>query len=445
MSLRKLLIAAGLLAVLAGGVWWSNKHQAAEEARPKKEDAATPKILTVTDDQVAGLALKRKDADAVVLKRTPANKWEMTEPKPYRVDGDVVAGVIGALNPLTSTQIVDEKPANLAPFGLDAPAFELAVTTKDGKTRKLLVGDDAPAGGDTYVKLDGDARVYTIASSTKGTLDKSAQDLRDKRLLSFDYEKLTRLELSAKTDRIEFGKNNQNEWRILAPRPLRADGWQVEEVIRKLRDAKMDATSAEDDGKQATAAFGSAKPIATAKVTDNTGTQTIEVRKGKDDYYARSSVVNGAYKVPNDLGQGLDKGLDDFRNKKLFDFGFVDPSKVEVTREGKTAAYAKTGEKWFSGTKELDPATVQGFIDKLRDLAAAKFSEATPGAPAMQVTVTAKDGKLVDKVVIAQQGGSYLGKREGEADIYEIDAKVAQELITAFTGVKEVSSAAAKK
>ena len=50
--------------------------------------------------------------------------------------------------------------------------------------------------------------------------------------------------------------------------------------------------------------------------------------QSNDTYYAKSSVVEGIYKISPDLGQALDKGLEDFRNKKLFDFG--DPNKVEL-------------------------------------------------------------------------------------------------------------------
>jgi len=74
-------------------------------------------------------------------------------------------------------------------------------------------------------------------------------------------------------------------------------------------------------------------------------------------------------KWPPDLADALDKNLDDFRNKKLFDFGFSDPNKVEL----KTVTYAKSGDKWLAGSKTMDNTSVQNLIDKLRDLSAAKF------------------------------------------------------------------------
>src|SRR5207237_10643850 len=122
----------------------------------------------------------------------------------------------------------------------------------------------------------------TIASYNKTSLDKTPNDLRDKRLLTFDSDKLTRVELTAKGQSVEFGKNNQNDWQILKPRPLRADGSQVEELIRKLKDAKMDTSVSDEDAKKAVSAFASGTKVAVANVSDSAGTQTLEVRKDKD-------------------------------------------------------------------------------------------------------------------------------------------------------------------
>jgi hypothetical protein len=113
--------------------------------------------------------------------------------------------------------------------------FEVLEELKDGKTEDLLVGDDTPTGGGSFVKLKNDPRVFSVFSGLKWGDDKSSKDLRDKLPLTFDSDKLTRLELQAKGQTVEFGKNNQNEWQILKPKPLRADGSQVEDLIRKLK------------------------------------------------------------------------------------------------------------------------------------------------------------------------------------------------------------------
>src|SRR5262249_53709603 len=149
---------------------------------------------------------------------------------------------------------------------------------------------------------------------------------------------------------------------------------QVEELTRKLKDAKMDLGTTVDDQTKTASAFAAATPIAAVKVTDASGTQELQIRKNKDDYYAKSSVVAGVYKVTSDLGQGLDKNVDDFRNKKLFDFGYDEPSKIEMHDGSKSYFLTKGGQDWWgSDGKKMDDFTVQSLVDKVRELSATKF------------------------------------------------------------------------
>jgi hypothetical protein len=118
---------------------------------------------------------------------------------------------------------------------------------KDGKTVKLMIGKNTPTGSAVYARVDGDPKLYTTSSSNKSIFDKTWKDLRDKRLMTFDSDKLSRVELNAKKGAIEFGRVNQNEWQILKPKPMRADGLQVEELVRKIKDASMDPSISDED------------------------------------------------------------------------------------------------------------------------------------------------------------------------------------------------------
>jgi hypothetical protein len=182
--------------------------------------------------------------------------------------------------------------------------------------------------------------------------------------------------------------------------------------------------------------------VATVSVSDSNGTQSMEVRKDKDkNYFAKSSGVEGVYKITSDVGDGLDKSLDDFRNKKLFDFGFSDPGKIEL----KGAVYNKTGDKWMSGAKTMDNSSVQNLIDKLRDLSATKFADKGAGDPVFEATVTSNSGKRVEKAVIRKQGADYFAQRENEPSIYEVDAKAVEDLQKAASDVKEAAPEPKKK
>jgi hypothetical protein len=433
MKPRGLLAALIVLVALGGALYWSNRKQKADAAKPATDTAST-KILSIPEDQIKEVSIKKTGAETTVLRKGDDGKWQIAEPKPQRADQDAVKSVASALATLNADKVVEDKATDLSPYGLSAPTLDVTVTKKDGKSQDFQVGDDEPTGGGAYAKLAGDPHVYAIASFVKTNIDKTPNDLRDKRLLTFDQDKLTRVDVQpAKGEAIEFGKNNQNDWQILKPKPMRADGSQVEELIRKLKDAKMDATISDEDAKKAAAGFASGTKIAGVTVADSSGTETLEVRKDKDkNYYAKSSAVDGIYKVASDLGDGLDKKVDDFRNKKLFDFGWTDPNKIEIGK----STFEKSGDKWMNGAKQLDSPSVQSVVDKLRDLAATKFVDAGGGTPVLDVTVSSNSGKRVEKVSITKLSDAYFAKRENEPSIYQLDGKAVEDLQKAANEVK---------
>ena len=429
-----LLIAAALLAVLTGVLYWSNHHKT-EDAKTSATPAAT-KLLSFKDTDVTKIEIDKKGTEQVELAKGSDGKWAITAPQSLAGDQDAITGVISVLSGLTSEQVVEDHAIDLKQYGLADPSVKIDLTMKDGKSQKILLGDDTPTGNAVYAAVAGDPRVFTLASYSKTSLDKTASDLRDKRLLTVNFDKVSQVDLTAKKQSLEFGRS-KDSWQIVKPRPLRADNFSVEDLVRKLKDAKMDlSASADADEKKMAAAFASATPVATAKVTDATGTQTLEVRKNKTDYYAKSTAVAGVYKVASDLGMSLDKALDDFRNKKLFDFGFDDVSAVEMHDGTKAYSLVKGGQDWWSNGKKMDSMSAQAFVDKFRDLAATKFVDSGFTTPAITMKVTSNGGKRVENISIAKSGDNYIARREGEPSLYQLDSKAVEELQKAAADVK---------
>lgn len=434
MKFRGLTVAVVVLAALTGALYWSNHRKPAQDALKASADTP-PKILTLNEAEIAKIGLKKKGADEVVLVKQDSGQWQMSTPGPFGVDSDAVSGVVSTLSSLSSERLIEDKASDLKPYGLSEPSLEVDIAKKDGKTLELLLGDETPTGSAVYAMLGGDPRVFTVASYTKSSIDKTAKDLRDKRLLTIEADKIVRVELIAKKQDIEFGRN-KDEWQILKPRPLRADGMQVEDLVRKLKDAKMDLTVSDQDEKKAASAFASGTPVATAKVTAQSGTQELELRKNKEDYYAKSSLVGGVHKVSSDLGQGLDKSLDDFRQKKLFDFGFQDPNKIEMHDGAKANFLSRNGEDWWSNGKKMDLASVESFVEKIRDLSARKLVDSGFSSPVIDIAVTSGDGKRVEKVFLSKNGSDYVAKRENDLTLYELDSSAVEALAKSAAEVK---------
>jgi hypothetical protein len=437
MKNRGLIVAVIVLTALTGTLYWSN-HRKPAESSVNASAETPPKILTLNQADITEVVIKKKGGEELTLAKNDSGKWQITAPKQLRADQDAVSSMLSTLSSLNSDRLIEDKASNLDQYGLTRPSIEVDVTEKNKKSEKLLIGDETPAGSAAYAAVGGDLRVFTVASYNKNSFDKGSRDLRDKRLMTFESDKISRVELLAKKQAIEFGRNKE-QWQIVKPGPFRADGFQVGELVRNLSDAKMDL-SGSDDGKKAAAAFNSGAPVATAKVTDASGTQELQLRKNRDDYYAKSSVVEGVYKVSSGVGAGLAKSLDDFRNKKIFDFGYADPDKVELHEGSKGYSLSRSGEDWSSNATKMDARSVRTLVGKIRDLSASKFVDAGFTASSMDITVESNDGKRVEKVLIAKDGDRYVAKRENEPALYELNATDVTELQKSAADIKPAAA-----
>src|SRR5689334_6117607 len=162
MKFRGLLVAVAVLAVLGGLTYWSNKKKAAADAKPAPD--ASPKLLSIPDDQFKQIKLAKTGGDTTVLVRGDGNKWQITEPKPLAADQDTVGSLVSTLSSLASDRLIEEKASDLSQYGLTKPSMEVTITKKDGKTEVVQLGDDTPTGGGQFAMKQGDPRVFTVAS-----------------------------------------------------------------------------------------------------------------------------------------------------------------------------------------------------------------------------------------------------------------------------------------
>lgn len=443
MKLHSLAIAALVLAILTWFLYWSEHHKPADETSKLSADTA-PAILKLDQNSITQLELKKKDADPIVLAKSGLGDWQITAPHAFRADQSAVNGLASTVSSLNSERVVEDKASELQNFGLEPPALEVDLTAKD-KTRKLLLGSDTPAGGAVYAMLAGDPRLFTIASYAKTSLDKSLNDLRDKRLLPVDADKVTQIEVIRKNSDLEFGRN-KDDWQILKPKPMRADSVQVGDLVRDLTNAKMDLSAA--DAKQEASAFARATPVATAKLTDESGTQQLQVRKSKDTYYAKSSAVDGAYKIDSGLGKALEKNVEDFRDKKLFSFGYNDPNKIELHNADKAYFLTRGSagfDDWWSNGKKMDGDNVESVISDLRDLTATSFPASGFANPTISVIVVSQDGKRSEKAQIAKSGDHYIAQRENDPTVYELSSSSVDSLLKAAQDLKPAATQPAQK
>jgi hypothetical protein len=192
----------------------------------------------------------------------------------------------------------------------------------------------------------------------------------------------------------------------------------------------------------------------TVEVVDEAGAHTLTIAKGSpngsgEKHYAKSSDIEGVYEVSSTLAEALDKPVEDFRNKKVFNFGFVDPASVQV-RDGDTRlTIEKRENKWVltsGGDRELDSEKVQTLLDDLRGLSVKAFTSDAQadqeryglGTPVIEAEVVQANGAATEKVIITDpEAERVYGAIPGQPSTYELEKGDVEGLRTNIAAVAE--------
>ncbi|MDE0127858.1 MAG: DUF4340 domain-containing protein [Bryobacterales bacterium] len=429
MKANPLVIAVALLALLGGAVWYTRENP------PPDEDAA-PKIVDVEEDEIRSITLRRAGEEAIEMARGEEGEWEFAGGLAVAADDSSVGLLASSLASLNAERVVSESVVDWSPYELDDPALAVSYRLEEGGG-EVRFGRDTPTGTGVFARLEGDTRLFTVYSYNRNSFDKSVFDLRDKRLLKVDEDTVTRIELETASRMLAFERDG-GDWRIVQPMEARADDFTVGDLSRAVRTAEM-TEILEEDGDSGAHSFD--RPVASVRITDGGGTHELVVAKDGDDHFARSSDQAGVYAVSSTLGGSLDKELADFRSRKLFDFGFADPARVEVRAGENTVLIARSDGKWTlesDGGRELEGERVQTLLDRLRNLTATEFpsdraedqSRYGLDAPAIEAAVTpeGEDAETESVRVSSTESAAVYAARGGEPTTYKVEQAAAQNI-----------------
>ena len=120
---RSLAILVALLGGLVAYIYFVDAKKPVEPEGTEKRD----KVFTVDADKIENLTVKASNGEVTSLKKAN-NAWELTAPAAGKADSSDVSGITTNLSTVEITSVVDEKPKDMAPYGLATPKVEIAYT-----------------------------------------------------------------------------------------------------------------------------------------------------------------------------------------------------------------------------------------------------------------------------------------------------------------------------
>ena len=429
-GLRSLIVLVVILGGLGAYIYFvESKREPASEGTETKA-----KALTLEAEKVEELQIKAGSGPTATVRKTKGT-WDLVEPEATKADETEASGIASNLASLEIQRVVDENPASLADYGLDPPRADVAFRTAGAKDfRHLLIGDKTPTGGDLYVKFADEKRVFLIASYLDTTFVRTPFDLRDKSLISFDREKLDKVEVSAGQTTLELARA-AGEWSLTKPFPARADYGTAEGLVSRIQSARMKSIVPFDPKKLAQ--YGLDRPQAAIAFLAGSARSNLAIGKAAPDgtLYARDAARPMVFTVEASLMDDLKKPVSDFRRKDIFEFRTFNGNRVEISRGGQTTTFEKrkgeganATDTWqqVSPATKLEAAKIEDVISRISNLRAASFVDpkvpTNLNTPVAVVTVKFDDSKKEERVTFGRVGTDVYAGRADETGAAKLEA-----------------------
>lgn len=151
--------------------------------------------------------------------------WEGVAPAGFAPSSRALDQMGRSLANLKAKRILEGDVAATArpTTGLDEPVMVVRATTESGRTYVLRFGAKDGAQQTVFAEIDGDERLFTLASSVLGQFDKSPDDLRDKTVLSFRRTDEPVVTWSEHDRSVVVEPDGERDWRVTQPADFAPD------------------------------------------------------------------------------------------------------------------------------------------------------------------------------------------------------------------------------
>ena len=385
-----------------------------------KQDAEKPTVLTFEKESVDTLTLTYPERE-ISLQQTAAGEWNLTAPIQAKADDTTVNNMLTTIvDEEVTRSLTPQEPTDLALYGLAQPPVVVHLVLQDGTALpKVSIGKDTPVGFSVYVQKEGDPQLHLTRQAFRLGLTKQVKELRDKTVLPFERDKVTRITIDTSETSIVLAKTDAG-WTFEHPAPYAVDASAVQTYLSTL-----EGIQAEDFVEQPLldlSAFGLDPARLTVSLhlgEDTKRTLSVgdekSVDAGTTQRYLKRDDGETLYLVRAGLLKDLSKSVTDFRDQAVVSIPEGKITQVVVTRQGGAGFTLSRGEEnaWEIDKKSegtLKTATLSQFIADLRELRGFEIAADNPedlslyglDDPAVTLVATDKTGEKLATVFLGR-------------------------------------------
>jgi len=208
----------------------------------ENEEMADPKLLPFQKESIERLSLSWGGEEIVCSKRG-VGEWWLEKPVEARASEKEVDGLLRELEDVVVEEGIDLKRAktSLQDYGLQTPQLNLSLEGNQG-TFQLHMGEKDPEESEIYITCEGATGleelkgqdVLLVKANLLERLQKTAFDLRDKRVARFDKNEIKKLSICGENSSLTCMLDTDNQWHLVDPLETPGDRSRIQSLINDL-------------------------------------------------------------------------------------------------------------------------------------------------------------------------------------------------------------------
>lgn len=301
-------------------------------------DIRSRSVISFNPDSITEIEFEKPEPFTCVKQ---GDSWKMTKPISVNANSDDIRFMLEELQTLqVSTFELDGESVerSLAKYGLDTPRIHITLKDTD-RSYGLAIGSEKPATEQqdpdketVYVQSIHQGAIYTVADDIVNLLNKTAFDLRDRRLLDFQRSDVVQFEIQRGEEKIEGIRLEKDMWELQSKNKTIADPQAVSDLIYGID--SMEAVAYLSNVTNNLGLYGLKKPPLRVKFTIRSEEKPIELLVGNNSkdftVYVKTNRSNQIALVKRHLIDKIGEGVAWLRDKQIFNFTIDDPIRCTV-------------------------------------------------------------------------------------------------------------------
>jgi hypothetical protein len=340
-------------------------------------------LFSIDEFQVDGLTLR--GPQLTLRFRKDGELWRMEEPEQDFADKAKVEEAIRDLAHLEAKRFVDEKPANLAAYGLAIPhaaatleargVSETALLGGRAKEPAAASGVEKPAPGEVYAKRADRPNVVAVEDAITKRIVWDAEAWRSRQLLHVGIGPVEAILVEKSGAPLARIVREGEGWRFAAPVTATADTKAVEDLVRAIRAAEIQKVITPKAANLGN--FGLDDPLRVALETPRGKHVFLLGRSSprENGWYAQREGKDAVFEVTLAAAKSLAEAWPALRDRHVASFPESEVVKLTLRQAGAaepTPVVRLPDGSWTAPRPGLDTEAVEGIVHRLSSLEASR-------------------------------------------------------------------------